>query len=92
MLELCNRSLSEYLETKRKKFPRFYFISSGDLVDVLSKGKYPPAVQEHFSKFTDNIAGIVWEKDSETGLEIGVAVGMQARTPPRDPLHVTLPT
>ena len=33
-LELCNRSLADYLETKRKKFPRFYFISSTDLVDV----------------------------------------------------------
>ena len=36
-LELCNRSLSDYLETKRKKFPRFYFISAADLVDILSK-------------------------------------------------------
>ena len=40
MLELCQRSLSDYLETKRKKFPRFYFISAPDLVDVLSKGKH----------------------------------------------------
>ena len=58
-LELCNRSLSDYLETKRKKFPRFYFISAADLVDILSKGRYPPSVQEHFPKFTDNIGGIV---------------------------------
>ena len=28
-LELCSRALSDYLETKRKKFPRFYFISAG---------------------------------------------------------------
>ena len=27
-LDLCSRSLSDYLETKRKKFPRFYFISA----------------------------------------------------------------
>lgn len=39
MVELCNRSLAEYLESKRKKFPRFYFISSLDLVDVLSQGR-----------------------------------------------------
>ena len=77
-LELCNRSLSEYLETKRKKFPRFYFISQVDLVDTLSKGKYPPAVQEHFSKFTDCIGGIIWDKDPETGAEIGVCKGMFA--------------
>ena len=47
MLELCNRSLAEYLETKRKKFPRFYFIAAGDLVDVLSKGRQPPRIVDH---------------------------------------------
>ena len=77
-IELCNRSLSEYLETKRKKFPRFYFISQVDLVDTLSKGKHPPAVQEHFSKFTDNMGGIIWDKDAETGEDIGVCKGMFA--------------
>merc|ERR1719424_730816 len=57
-LELCQKSLSDYLEVKKKKFPRFYFISGNDLVDILSKGRYPPAVQEHFSKFTDCTGGI----------------------------------
>ena len=42
-LELCQKSLSDYLEVKKKKFPRFYFISSADLVDILSKGRTPPA-------------------------------------------------
>ena len=77
-LELCNRSLSDYLETKRKRFPRFYFISSVDLIDVLSKGKHPPAVQEHFGKFTDSIAAIRWQEDEETGLPVGVACGMSS--------------
>lgn len=38
-LEMCQKSLSDYLEVKKKKFPRFYFISPNDLVDILSKGR-----------------------------------------------------
>ena len=76
-LDLCQKSLSDYLETKRKKFPRFYFISSADLVDVLSKGRNPPAVQEHFSKFTDNIGAIQWKLDDDvpTGTALGMVSG-----------------
>ena len=44
-LELCQKSLTEYLELKKKRFPRFYFLSNVDLVDILSKGRNPPAVQ-----------------------------------------------
>ena len=35
-------------------------------------------MQEHFSKFTDNIGKIEWDTDDESGLPIGVAVGMRS--------------
>ena len=77
-LDLCQKSLSDYLEVKKKKFPRFYFISAVDLVDILSKGRNPPSVQEHFSKFTDATGAIQWQVDDETGKETGLALGCVA--------------
>ena len=41
---------------------------------VLSKGRYPPAVQEHFSKFTDATGAIQWGKDEDDKLN-GLAGG-----------------
>lgn len=38
-LNICEKALSDYLETKRLAYPRFYFISSADLLDILSNGK-----------------------------------------------------
>lgn len=37
-LNLCEKALADYLETKRLIYPRFYFISSADLLDILSNG------------------------------------------------------
>lgn len=36
--------MAEYLEVKRLAFPRFYFISSADLLDILSNGTNPQLV------------------------------------------------
>ena len=43
-LTLCEKALAEYLETKRLAFPRFYFVSSADLLDILSNGNNPSSV------------------------------------------------
>ncbi len=42
---MCEKALAEYLETKRLAFPRFYFVSSSDLLAILSKGNEPTEVK-----------------------------------------------
>jgi dynein heavy chain len=38
------------MESKRRAFPRFYFISTADLLDILSNGNNPSKVMPHMSK------------------------------------------
>ena len=49
-LQLCEKALSHYLESKRIAFPRFYFIATSDLLDILSNGNNPLLIQRcaHF--------------------------------------------
>ena len=49
-LALCEKALQEYLDTKRLAFPRFYFVSSADLLDILSNGNNPALVAKQLSK------------------------------------------
>ncbi|XP_074463654.1 dynein axonemal heavy chain 9 isoform X3 [Larus michahellis] len=77
-LSLCEKALAEYLDTKRLAFPRFYFISSADLLDILSNGTNPQLVQRHLSKLFDNLAKMKFQLDSEQK-PTKVALGMYSR-------------
>ncbi|KAF5892934.1 dynein heavy chain 11, axonemal-like, partial [Clarias magur] len=78
-LSVCEKSLAEYLETKRLTFPRFYFVSAADLLEIVSKGTQPRQVTRHLLKLFDNLADLKFRDDGEQEGRVEVAVGMYSR-------------
>ncbi|KAK2582958.1 hypothetical protein KPH14_009015 [Odynerus spinipes] len=76
-LGICENALFNYLETKRLAYPRFYFVSSADLLDILSNGSNPELVCKHLSKLYDSIAKLKWK--TEGGKHTKTAVIMVAK-------------
>ncbi|XP_071881804.1 dynein axonemal heavy chain 17 [Anas platyrhynchos] len=74
-LAICEKALAEYLETKRLAFPRFYFVSSADLLDILSNGNEPVEVSRHLSKLFDSLAKLKF-KMSPDKKPLKAALGM----------------
>ncbi|XP_064890245.1 dynein axonemal heavy chain 17 isoform X3 [Columba livia] len=74
-LAVCEKALAEYLETKRLAFPRFYFVSSADLLDILSNGTEPVEVSRHLSKLFDSLAKLKFKTGADKK-PLKVALGM----------------
>ena len=60
-LQKVQKSLDDYLETKRMAFPRFYFLSDDELIDILSRTQDAKAVQPHMRKLFSAIAALNFE-------------------------------
>ena len=81
-LELCQKSLSEYLDTKRNAFPRFFFISDDELLSVLGTSD-PTSVQEHMLKLYDNCAALTFGRGNKSVTGHDQRGGRVVRFPPR---------
>ncbi|KAJ8313399.1 hypothetical protein KUTeg_009027 [Tegillarca granosa] len=56
LLDQIQKCLEAYLESKRAIFPRFYFLSNDELLEILAQTRNPLAVQPHLRKCFDAIA------------------------------------
>lgn len=68
-IKKCEKALNDYLEQKKKVFPRFYFLSNQSLLTILSNGQNPPKVCEFIGDCFDGLKTLRFEKP-ENSLEI----------------------
>jgi dynein heavy chain len=50
LLGICKKSLADFLDGRRRQFPRYYFTSEADLLDILSNGSQPKKILHHTPK------------------------------------------
>jgi len=72
-LNICEKALNDFMDGKRRSFPRFYFVSTTDLLDILSNGNNPTKVMTHMPKIFQAINTLYLKGDGDrpaaTGFE-----------------------
>ena len=83
-IELCEKSLNDYLEQKKKVFPRFYFVANQALLDILSNGNKPLKVAQYLGDCFDGVKTLNFEKDKDGGK---IVSGMYSKDSEYVPFH-----
>lgn len=73
-LDLCKKSLADFLDGRRRQFPRYYFVSEADLLDILSNGGHPEKILSHIPKVYLSTKTINFSEDykSEDGRPVAI--------------------
>lgn len=60
------------MELKRSQFPRFYFLSNEELLEILAQARNPLAVQPHIKKCFDGIKELEMESKGGNTIATGL--------------------
>ncbi len=64
-LETIAVNLNTYLEEKRRKFPRFYFLANDDLYDILGDTRNPRKIEAYLKKIFEGVSSLTFTEDTE---------------------------
>lgn len=65
-LETIQSELDVYVEEKRKVFPRFYFLSFEDLIQILSNSENKDVISLHLKTLFDGIVALEFKDENIT--------------------------
>ena len=75
-MDKIQKNLEVYLEEKRTEFPRFFFISNDELLQLLAEQKIVASVEKHLNKCFDNINSLFISGDEKTSRDDDDVHGM----------------
>jgi dynein heavy chain len=79
-LIICEKALNEFMDSKRMAFPRFYFVSPADLLDILSNGNSPAKVMVHIPKIISAADTIELKEQGVRPYAISMVAGVGQET------------
>lgn len=82
LLDQVQKCLEDYLESKRLLFPRFYFLSNDELLEILSQTRNPQAVQPHLSKCFDAIKSLEFSSSDSKSIDIVAMISPEGERVP----------
>jgi hypothetical protein len=53
--EMIQKSLIQFLDSKRGKFARFFFLPNEDLLEIIGMGKNPAPLNKHINKIFNGV-------------------------------------
>jgi hypothetical protein len=61
-LDVVEKGLNDFLDTKKMSFPRFYFLSNDELLEILSEAKDPTKIQPFVRKIFEAMKELQFEE------------------------------